>query len=367
MNLIFIYEKGGNMGEMRNYRAYLSISASGPLLNVDTMEILNATHTDMRPRALAELAYTTADVDFLEGNWASINYDTAPKELHLRLKNPTIEEFRIEMSQIQSWFSHCNDKDDWDGGCITFTYAGHGREADGALVLEDGNITWDSFLSELLTLVPENNGHRLRVIILLDSCYSGNFLTELQHTMRDEYSDKFSPYYSAAACLHDEVAREFRSLGHGLFTYCFSVNGLTPESMVAEAIQPDNTFGPSLSLVKGPYGCSFLTQGAQNPIVIDGDEMTVCGEPINLYDTQDNLLSKDELYSQMSEIRGRFRYLFSGFTFPDGTIFRSDQMTNADITNDLIIKKDLLKSRKNFELDGTMKEDVENSLVDDGF
>ena len=354
------------MGKMRNYRAYLSISASGPLLNVDSSEILNATLTDMRPRALAELAYTTADVDFLEGNWTSENYDTAPNELHRRLTNPKLEEFRREMGTIQNWFSNFYDHDDWDGGCLTFTYAGHGRESDGALVLEDGDITWACFLNELLTLVPENNEHRLRVIILLDSCYSGSFLTELQHTMRDEYSEQFFPYYSAAACLHDEVAREFRSLGHGLFTYCFSVNGLTPESLVAEAIQPDNTFGPSLSLVKGPYGCSFLTQATQNPIIIDGDEMTVCGEQINLYDAQNNLVSKQELYSKMREVRACFRHLFSGFRFPNGMEYRSGQITNDDIRKDIIMRKDLVKFSEKIKLDRIMKENAENRLDSDG-
>lgn len=54
------------MGKIRCYRAYLSISASGPLLNAESSKLLNATQTDMRPRALAELAHTTADVDYLE-------------------------------------------------------------------------------------------------------------------------------------------------------------------------------------------------------------------------------------------------------------------------------------------------------------
>lgn len=193
----------------------------------------------------------------------------------------------------------------------------------------------------MLTLVPQNNEHRLRINVLLDSCYSGFFLTELQYAMRDKYSDKLFPYYSAAACLHDEVAREYSSLGHGLFTYCFSIRGLTQESIVARAIQPDNTFGPSLSIVTGPYGCSFLTQGTQNPITVDIDEWTVCGEKVNLYDNKDNLISKQEIYTKMREIRTNFRYLFSGFRFPNGMTYRDGHITNDIIKKFLIERKEL--------------------------
>lgn len=348
---------------MRYHRAYLSVSASGPLLNDESSKLLTSTHTDMRPRALAALAHTTADVDYLESNWATENYDTAPYELHRRLKNPSINEFKREIEQIQNWFSQFYENEDWDGGCLTFTYAGHGRETDGALVLVDGDIEWHDFLKELLTLVPENNEHRLRVNILLDSCYSGTFLTELQFAMRDKYSKKFFPYYSAAACLHDEVAREYSSLGHGLFTYCFSVRGLTPESMVAEAIQPDNTFGPSLSLVQGPYGCSFLTQGKQNPIIIDVDEWTVCGEKVHLYDDQDNLVPKHELYLKMREIRANFRYLFSGFRFPNGITFGDGRITNADIKEDLIKRQELYDTGKKIKAEQAIRKSVEKKFT----
>lgn len=343
------------MGKMRYHRAYLSISASGPLLNDETKSLLNDTGSDMRPRALSELAYTTSDVDFLESNWSEENYDTAPRELHRRLKNPSIDEFRREIEHIRIWFSQFYENDSWDGGCLTFSYAGHGREADGALVLKDGDIEWDVLLNEFLTLVPENNDHRLRVIILLDSCYSGAFLTELHHAMRELYTEKFFPYYSAAACLHDEVAREYRSLGHGLFTYCFSIREIKPESIIAQAIQPDNTFGPSLSLVSGPYGCSFLTQGTQNPIIIDCDELSVCGEKINLYDDQDNLITKHDLYSKMRDIRANFRYLFSGFNFPNGMRYGSGRITNDEIREHLVKKKELYEFGRKIEAKEALK------------
>ncbi|MFE4047133.1 hypothetical protein [Priestia sp. YIM B13490] len=328
------------MGKMRYHRAYLSISASGPLLNNEISKLLDETSSDMRYRALAKLAYTTADIDYLEKNWATENYDTAPNELHKRLQNPSIAEFRRELKNIGKWFSQFYEDQNWEGGCLTFTFAGHGREADGALVLEDGDIEWRTFLDELLKLVPDNNEHRLRINILLDSCYSGMFLTETHYAMRNYYTDKFFPYYSAASSMIDEVAREYRSLGHGLFTYCFSIRSETPESFIATAIQPDNTFGPSLSLVRGPYGCSFLTQGTQNPVIIDGDNMELCGESIELY-KEDNLIPLEELHTKMREIRANFRYLFSGFNFPNGMMYGSGRIKNSDIEEDLERKREL--------------------------
>ena len=332
---------------MRNHRAYLSISASGPLLDDEIITVLDDMDFDMRPRALAKLAYTTADVDYLEKNWATENYDTAPHELHRRLKNPSITEFRREIENIRMWFSQFHESEDWDGGCITFTYAGHGREADGALVLENGDIEWHNLLDELLTLVPDNNKHRLRVNILLDSCYSGMFLTEIHYAMRDHYIDKFYPYYSAACSMVDEVAREYKSLGHGLFTYCFSIRSRNPESFIATAIQPDNTLGPSLSLVQGPYGCSFLSQGTQNPIIIESDNVSLCGESIDLYEGGSLILIHD-LHKKLKEVKANFRYLFSGFNFPNGMMYGNGRIRNSDIKEDLIRKKELYNSARNF-------------------
>ncbi|MCM0650239.1 hypothetical protein NBE98_17885 [Clostridium swellfunianum] len=332
------------MGKMRRYRAYLSISASGPLLDEKTRSLVNSIHADMRPRALADLAYTTSDVDYFEKYWAAENYDTAPYEFPQRLKNPSINDFKKAIGEIRTWFSQFYNDENWDGGGITITYAGHGREADGALVLTDGDIDWKMLLDELLSIVQDNNEHRLRVDILLDSCYSGAFLTEIQHKMRSKYEEKLYPYYSAAACMFDEVSREYKSLGHGLFTYCFSIKSETPGSFYAKAIQPDNTFGPSLSLVEGPYGCSFVTQATQNPIIIDGDLMTLCGEYIDLYN-EGHLIPLPELRSKMMEVRGNFKYLFGGFKFPNGMLYKSGELTNKDIREQLEKMRELYENK----------------------
>jgi hypothetical protein len=66
--------------------------------------------------------------------------------------------------------------------------------------------------------------------------------------------------------MEDEFAWEESGLGHGVFTYCFSVREPSLGSLAANAVQPNNTYGPSLAIAGGDLGCSFLTVGRQNPV-----------------------------------------------------------------------------------------------------
>ncbi len=99
------------------------------------------------------------------------------------------------------------------------------------------------------------------------------------------HHDHFDVYDSAAACLHDEFSFEVPELGHGVFTYCFSVRKPNLNSVVAEAILPNNTFGPSLSIAEGHVGCSLMAAGAQNPIYYRSSSvLEVCGKKVKFLD-----------------------------------------------------------------------------------
>ena len=99
----------------------------------------------------------------------------------------------------------------------------------------------------------------------------------------------------------DEFAWEESRLGHGMFTYCYSVQELSLGSSAAVALQPDNTFGPSLAIAAGELGCSLLTAGAQNPIVyFNGTgHLEVCGRHIDLFDGNE--------YMGLDEMRAKLR------------------------------------------------------------
>jgi hypothetical protein len=119
-------------------------------------------------------------------------------------------------------------------------------------------------LREMWSRLPEKTG-RLRVSLRLDSCYSGGFLLRwLSRTYGR--SDELVPYFSQASSMPDEVAFEESSLGHGVFTYCTSHRSGRRFSWGTEAIQPDNSYGPSLRLAANEFGCSRLTGGMQNPV-----------------------------------------------------------------------------------------------------
>lgn len=103
--------------------------------------------------------------------------------------------------------------------------------------------------------------------------------------------------------MEDEYADEDSGLGHGLFTYCFSVREPGPGSLSAVAIQPDNTFGPSLAIAGNYLGCSLLSAGSQNPVFYwnGSPVIEVSNQVIDLFD------DKLENYIGLSEMRTRLK------------------------------------------------------------
>ncbi|MCP1156997.1 hypothetical protein [Bacillus infantis] len=132
---------------------------------------------------------------------------------------------------------------------------------DGSWVLVDGDFSVNN-LYELLNNYLKNDDNSLRVSLILDSCYSGKFLVDFLHKAYSEKDSKLSPDYFAAACLHDEKAREVPYLGHGLYTYSFSLSSMGPYRGID--IEPKSYNDPESRLfLDSGHGCLLFTFGKQ--------------------------------------------------------------------------------------------------------
>src|SRR5207249_7249653 len=143
-----------------------------------------------------------------------------------RLVQPTRATVLAEIRDTGVWLRTFTARPDWDGGDITFTFAGHGRDTDGGLVLQDGILTPAQFIEAVVDVAERlraNAPNRLRVSFMLDSCYAAAFLTDFLGDAISRHESRLFPYYLGASCMADEVAWEDSTLGHGIFTYCWSV------------------------------------------------------------------------------------------------------------------------------------------------
>lgn len=185
-------------------------------------------------------------------------------------------------------------------------YAGHGRKNDGALVLENGIVEPQVFMDALRIIAADVSlPGRLRISAVLDSCYSGAFITEV---LNECFKDNLVvPFHLFASCMEDEEAWEDSTLGHGIFTYSFSVRRVNLFGAAAKAVQPDNTYGPSLSIAGGELGCTLLSIGAQNPVTYwNGAGVIEMGvQDLKIFDDDDNLRSLTEIRSWLRAERDK--------------------------------------------------------------
>lgn len=285
----------------RKWQAVLTISASGP----EFSPLFKQHGYFFKPRMAADLRYTTADVDVLESYFRTGDYDSGEEEIHLRLRNPTREQFFGALYDIERWLGNFRHDPDWDGGSILLCFAGHGQQGDGALVLTDGIIAPSDLIGSLTRIASNvSRPGRLRISATLDSCHSAAFTTELLDACFNKHSELIVPFHVDASCMHDEFAWEEDGLGHGVFTYCFSARGSSPTSLAATAVQPDNTYGPSLAIVGDEMGCSLLTAGEQNSVLYwnGTGHLEVCGRVIDLFESG-KCMSLEEMWERLQRER----------------------------------------------------------------
>ena len=269
----------------------------------------------MRPRMAADLRYTTADVDFFYKHFLSPEPDRArADDLHVRLVNPSKREVLKAVHDAANWLKQFQNHPDWDGGAIHFNFAGHGSEDQGAIMLKDGLLYPREFLDRVceVAAVVSSPG-RLRISIVMDSCHSGAWITSaLARSFHDD-PDLIVPFNLFASCMEDEFAYEDSSLGHGLFTYCFSIRESALGSFGATGILPDNSVGPSLSIAAGERGCSLLSAGAQNPVAYwnGSGAIGVSGAEFKVVSDQGSTMSRKEITTQLTEKRNTIRQQMS--------------------------------------------------------
>jgi hypothetical protein len=109
--------------------------------------------------------------------------------------------------------------------------------------------------------------------------------------------------------MHDEVAFEDSSLGHGLFTYCFSIKPVALGSFGATALLPDNSTGPSLSLAAGVRGCSLLSAGAQNPVAYwnGAGQLEVSQVSFSVMSQTHGFMNENEMRDTLNQERAQVR------------------------------------------------------------
>jgi hypothetical protein len=216
---------------------------------------------------------TIPDVTYLAEHWGRDNYGSAPHEYHET-------EFDVSYAKVVDAFKRIEDRfaqdaaanADFDGGLLNFCFSGHGREGDGALCLADETtFNADDFIAACMRIRRAAPGMgRLRVALLLDSCYSGAFILRALELMLHEYPEELVPEYLLASSMPDEESYEVPALGHGLSTFCWSLKVEPPESVIGTA---HGLPGFTWSIAEGPDGCSIVTGGQQNPIKYDTYEL----------------------------------------------------------------------------------------------
>ena len=319
----------------RLWSSFLAVSAGGPEYSLD----FEAADRLFRPRMAADLRHTKADADYFASHWQEPNYDSGVFENHARLADPGVAEFMTELGNVALWMAPHRVHSAWDGGSFQLTFAGHGREGDGALVLHDGVVSPIAFLDALDRIASQvSSPGRLRVSLLLDSCHSGAFLTQVLASTLTDYSSRLVPWNLAAACMHDEFAYEDSSLGHGIYTYCSSVRSHSLGSQGALAVQANNAMGSSLSLAFGVSGCALITAGRQNPVEYynGARHLGVCYRDFSVLSDSDTCMDVSEMRARLTKIRDEYSAVVAqlrpGFT---GAVHLSDDDMRRSIREDL--------------------------------
>lgn len=252
-------------GKARNYKFYISISC-GTTSDISR----NTFKSDLYAKDSCNLRFTTADSDFYYSMLREDHYDTGIKEKHIRLINPTKLELSNSISQGMNYLNQYSEKKDWKGGEITFIFSGHGRYGCGSIELKDDSYSAKNLLEDICA-AREKNKRRIRINLILDSCYSGAFLIGLASESLLKYENDvfFCDGWSSSS--FNEVSFESEKHEHGLFTYIWKEKR---KKSFDELIDHLRNGGEEITI-------KSISKGEQNPITyvngnIDLKESSFC-------------------------------------------------------------------------------------------
>jgi hypothetical protein len=248
---------------------HVAVACSGPQLGT----IRGGPFGARRSRAGADLKFVFADLDFYVNQCRRAS--RSPEQV-ISAFQPSVKEFRAAIASAMDVLATRSTRDGWNGGGISFAYAGHGAETSGALVLADGEYTGQELADAVAGRFGDRH-HRLGIELLLDSCYSGAFLIDfVSHAppnvvLRDCY----------LACLHDQCAWEMEELGHGAMTFTLKHPGnsnANPARLATAVRMKDNAAIAAALHAFVPNGVEWLTEGDQSMILVtSGHNVQVCG------------------------------------------------------------------------------------------
>jgi hypothetical protein len=299
----------------RKWQGCISIGVSGPessfVRRTDLMHPI-----EFYPKMLAQLHCTSADSTYL-AEWFASDHAMGPSErCSIALREPEFSAVKTSFDDLGKWFEReAEEHDGFDGGELVFTFSGHGREGDGTLFLHDETYFGaDDFVDACLEVHRRTNAQRaMNVAVLLDSCYSGEFLLRtLQRILGDRQGELggLRPEYMLASSMPDEASWESSELRHGMSTYCFSVHPQHLGAITAASSSSESGMPLSWSFAAGPDGCSYITHGSQNPIVYDAYRLRTAFTDVSVWAGEpygSDLRSKDEWEADLVRARNSLR------------------------------------------------------------
>lgn len=290
------------MAGERRWGSFLNVSASGPEDGGPDR------HGAFYPKTAAQLAYTTNDAKYYSEFWQRPERYFFREFTNHDLFNAQYRDIERAISRTSTWFGERASEDPaFDGGSIHFTFSGHGRE-DGVLLLNESTFFAPSDLVELAIRAREsaNIEPQTKLIVYLDSCYSGKFLLDLYEIVSRDCPRDLGIFWSTASSFPDELSWEVPELGHGIATFCASVRG--GESLRSLTTRAGLEAVLTWKAFNGIGGCSLVTSGRQNPIEIENHgEVTVCNRTFKLYDDECNPKSRSAWEEGLELARAEFR------------------------------------------------------------
>jgi Caspase domain len=299
--------------------AFLNVSASGPFTMPGGGRGL------FYPKSMAQLEYTHADASYYSRFWQEEEGWPWPDELTRFTNHDLIGaqfgDVQRAFDESVDWFAREAEEDAaFDGGGIHFTFSGHGRE-DGVLVLENDTsfAPRDLVAFALEAHGAANTDQQTKLVVYLDACHSGAFILDLLDIVLSECPTELGVFRATASCFPDELSYEVPELGHGLATYCASIRLDRIDSLMATAGLKRI---PLWGVMQGAGGCSLVTMGKQNPIVIGNyGVIEACNREISSYTDRWRPRSRVEwetdLYNARAEFQAAVAALYNKSALPD--------------------------------------------------